>query len=139
MSHITEHQPRGEKKKKKSKRSLLWKIPLGLLLLVILLAVAILVFTLLYPTFGSSPTSEQQELFETFENYEDGKFINLPMGRPDIEIDVFDVPEESDSADGEMNPGGQLPVAGIDWDNKIGDEEDSLTWLGHSSFIMSLD
>lgn len=138
MSHNTEHQPRGEKNNKKSKRSLLWKIPVGLLLLVVLLAVAILIFTLLYPTFGSSPSNEQQELFETFENYEDGKFINLPMGKPEIDIDVLDVPEELDSADPEMNPGGQLPVADIDWD-KIGRDEDSLTWLGHSTFIMSLD
>ncbi|MFD1032640.1 MBL fold metallo-hydrolase [Metaplanococcus flavidus] len=99
---------------------------------------AILLFTVLYPTFGSSPSNEQQALFETFENYEDGKFINLPMGKPEIDINVLAAPENSDSEDKEMNPGDQLPVVDIDWDN-IGAEEDSLTWLGHSTFIMSLD
>lgn len=138
MSHIAEHQPRGKKNKKKSKRSLLWKIPLGLLLLVVLLAAAILLFTVLYPTFGSSPSDEQQELFETFENYEDGQFTNLPMGNSEIDIDILAVPDESDSADKEMNPGDQLPSVEIDW-NKINGEEDTLTWLGHSAFIMSLD
>lgn len=132
------HTHPNRKKSPKSKKSLLWKIPLGLLLLVVLLAIAILIFTLTYPTFGSSPSDEQEAFFETFDNYEDGKFVNLPSKKPDVDIDILAKPEESDEADKEMNPGDQLPVTDIDWE-KIGGEEDSLTWLGHSAFILSLD
>src|SRR5690606_7278752 len=32
----------------------------------------------------------------------------------------------------------QLPAVDIDWD-KVTGEEDSLTWLGHSAFILNLD
>nr|WP_249023509.1 MBL fold metallo-hydrolase [Planococcus salinarum] len=31
-----------------------------------------------------------------------------------------------------------MPIAEFDW-NKIGEKGDSLTWLGHSAFILSLD
>lgn len=132
------HAPPNRKKSPKSKKSLLWKIPLGLLLLLVLLTIAILIFTVTYPTFGSSPSNEQEEFFETFENYEDGKFTNLPSEEPDVEIDILAAPDETGSADKEMNPGGDLPMVEIDW-KKIEAEEDSLTWLGHSTFILSID
>lgn len=117
----------------KSKKRKLMKIMLYLLMLIVVLGVGILLFTNIYPTFGSNPSKEQKEVYETFANYEDGKFINQPS-----ELPASNAMSESDSASDETSPTGQIPVFGIDWD-QIYDKKDSLTWLGHSAFILSLD
>ncbi|MDN3437962.1 MBL fold metallo-hydrolase [Planococcus sp. APC 3900] len=107
-----------------------------LVMLIVGLGVGILVFTNIYPTFGSNPSKEQKEVYETFANYEEGKFINLPS-----EIVAAGSPitkQEPNSASDERSPTGQIPLSEIDWD-QINAEEDSLTWLGHSAFILSLD
>lgn len=120
----------------RSKKRKLTKILFYLVMLIVGLGVGILVFTNIYPTFGSNPSKEQKEVYETFANYEEGKFINLPS-----EIVAAGSPitkQEPNSASDERSPTSQIPLSEIDWD-QINAEEDSLTWLGHSAFILSLD
>lgn len=38
----------------------------------------------------------------------------------------------------ERNPSDQIPVSEIDW-NIVKSNEDSLTWFGHSAFLLSID
>ncbi len=120
-------------KKRKAKKFLFY-----FMMLIIVLGVGILVFSTMYPTFGSNPSKEQKEVYETFDNYEDGKFVYQPSPMETVSVEIPPKTPESDSADTEKRPAGQLPVAEIDW-NKINGSEDSLTWLGHSAFILSLD
>ena len=138
MSNFKER-PTSEKKKaqeapKGIKRGVK-KILKYLLVLIVVLAVVLTLFINLSPTFGSNPSKEQEELYSSFDNYEDGEFVNQPSTIPAGSIDI---PSDSDYAGGETRPSDQLPVAEVDW-NKINGEEDSLTWLGHSTFIVSLD
>ena len=134
-SHRTITKQKGQDALRSKKRKLT-KILFYLVMLIVGLGVGILVFTNIYPTFGSNPSKEQKEVYETFANYEEGKFINLPS-----EIVAAGSPitkQEPNSASDERSPTGQIPLSEIDWD-QINAEEDSLTWLGHSAFILSLD
>ncbi|TAA73658.1 MBL fold metallo-hydrolase [Planococcus salinarum] len=106
-----------------------------LLVLIVVVAVVLTLFINLSPTFGSNPSKDQEEFYSSFDNYKDGKFVNLPSTIPAGSIDS---PPNWDSTDGQTRPPGQLPIAEFDW-NKIGEKGDSLTWLGHSAFILSLD
>ncbi|WP_339843458.1 hypothetical protein MKY42_16940 [Paenibacillus sp. FSL W7-1088] len=52
--------------------------------------------------------------------------------------DYFSMIKDYISGDQDRNPTGELPVTKINWD-KIKGPEDSLTWFGHSAFLLSLD
>ncbi|MCM3609847.1 MBL fold metallo-hydrolase [Planococcus sp. MERTA32b] len=105
-----------------------------LLILVAVLAAGIFLFVNLSPTFGSNPSREQKEFYGTFDNYADGKFVFQPSEELDTGVERVSAIAASE----ERRPPEQLPVAEIDWDS-INSEEDSLTWLGHSAFIVSVD
>ncbi|TWT07945.1 MBL fold metallo-hydrolase [Planococcus sp. CPCC 101016] len=120
----------------KRKRRILKKFLVYSLALLTMLAIALLLFLTLHPSFGGNPSEEQQELYRTFANYEDGKFINPSS---DMESSTTSSSfEETDSLEGESRPSGELAVSELDWD-KINSKGDSLTWFGHSAFLLSLD
>ena len=118
----------------KRKWRVIKKILKYLLILVAVLAAGIFLFVNLSPTFGSNPSTEQKEFYGTFDNYADGKFVFQPSEELDTGVERVSAIAASE----ERRPPEQLPVAEIDWDS-INSEEDSLTWLGHSAFIVSVD
>ena len=120
----------------KRKRRIFKKFLIYSLALLITLGIALLLFLTLHPTFGGNPNEEQQALYDTFDNYEDGKFVNQSTGTENsTNSSSF---EETDSSEKESRPSEELAVSELDWD-KINSKEDSLTWFGHSAFLLSLD
>lgn len=112
---------------------------LGLLSFIILLCSGVALFLNLDPAFGGNPTKEQKEFFKHLDNYKDGKFINEIAARNDMNTgDSFSMIKESFTGSTKRNPDGKISVDAIDWE-KIKDEKDSLTWLGHSAFLLSVD
>lgn len=115
------------------------KMIIYLLAFLLLLSVVIALFLNLNPSFGGSVAKEQENTFSKFDNYVDGKFVNtvptsLFMGSSNSSEDTKGSKESS--KDG--SPNTEIPVEPIDW-NKIKNEKDSLTWLGHSTFLISID
>ncbi|MDK2911148.1 MAG: hypothetical protein PWR29_105 [Methanolobus sp.] len=105
----------------------------------LLLSIGIILFMNIHPAFGGTPTTEQKEAYQDLSNYADGNFVN------DIPTKVFANPsdtssESGDSASGakDRSPAVPIPVSAIDW-KRIESENDSLTWLGHSAFLLSVD
>lgn len=103
------------------------------------IGIGITLFMNLAPSFGGNLTSEQKEAYKKFDNFIDGKFVNkiptrLGIGSSDSGAAVG----ASDSKAKEVNPKGEIPVDKIDW-KKINSAEDSFTWLGHSTFLLSID
>ncbi|QDY46903.1 hypothetical protein HF394_17720 [Planococcus glaciei] len=109
-----------------------------LLVIISVLVMAVLLVINLSPTFGGNPSKEQKESYEVFDNYKDGKFVNLPSEIPAGSIEVPATLATSMSSREDTSPSVRLPVSEIDW-NAINSDEDSLTWLGHSAFILSID
>lgn len=138
MSNFEEHpteKKRDGKFASKGKLRTIKKLLMYLLVLIAVLGMVIVLFINVSPTFGSNPSKEQKEVYQTFDNYEDGKFINQPSEA--LAAGSSTMPDSSSASD-EKRPTGQMAIAEIDW-NKINSEEDSVTWLGHSAFILSLD
>ncbi|MBP1909485.1 MBL fold metallo-hydrolase [Methanolobus bombayensis] len=91
------------------------------------------------PAFGGDPTTEQKAAYQQLSNYVDGHFVNeLPTS---VFVDLSDTPTVNDPSVYELadrDPAGPIPVSTIDW-NKINTKNDSLTWLGHSAYLLSID
>ena len=120
------------------KKGMIKKVLLYVLMLIGAVGVILFLFINIHPGFGSNPSMEQEEVYKTFDNYRDGEFFYHPSKTKTVSDESSSTLPESDAMDKEKRPAGQLPVSEIDW-NKINGYEDSLTWLGHSAFILSLD
>lgn len=115
------------------------KMIIYLLIFLLILSVAIVLFLNLNSAFGGNTTKEQQKTFSKFDNYADGKFVNtvptkLFMGSSNSSEDT----SSSKDAPTDSSPATEIPIDPIDW-NKVNSEKDSLTWLGHSTFLISID
>ncbi|MBK1812825.1 MBL fold metallo-hydrolase [Clostridium sp. YIM B02505] len=107
-----------------------------LFVFLILLCIVVTLFINLNPVFGGRPN---KELYKQFDNYVNGKFVNeneteMIMGVSDI----FSMIRDSIKDNNERNPASEIPVSAVDWE-KIKSEKDSLTWFGHSAFLLSID
>ncbi|WP_066300998.1 MBL fold metallo-hydrolase [Bacillus sp. FJAT-29937] len=105
----------------------------------VVFCVAISLFINLHPTFGGKPSKEQKKVYEKLGNYVGGKFVNQVPTKLNMSLsDYLSLMKESISGRKDRNPAGQVSVSEIDW-HKINSKEDSLTWFGHSAFLLSID
>ena len=112
---------------------------LFLFVLLLALCVGITLFININPAFGGNPTKEQKEYYKQFKNYVDGKFVDDPPMVLNMSFsDTVSMFKDSFAGAKGRNPDGIIPVSAIDWE-KIMSEKDSLTWLGHSAFLLSID
>lgn len=126
-------------KKKKSERKRKKVIFLYLLSFLFILFVGCILFINLDPAFGGNPTKEQKDIYKHYDNYVDGKFVNaVPTSLFVRTSDSSESVKDSNASTKDRSPSAQIPVDLIDW-NKIKSEKDSLTWLGHSTFLISID
>lgn len=115
------------------------KVMLYLFSFIILLCVIIALFINLNPAFGGNQTKEQKAFYNKFDNYVDGKFVNeSPINMSMSFFDILSMIKDSIKGSNDRNPNGEIHVDKFDWE-KIKSEKDSLTWLGHSSFLLSID
>lgn len=105
----------------------------------LVLCVAITLFITLNPAFGGSPTKEEKNRYKHFDNYVNGKFVNETTTSMSMSpSDILSIIKDSIKGDINRKPTGEIPVDKFDW-KKIRSEIDSLTWLGHSAFLLSID
>jgi hypothetical protein len=120
----------------KVRQGMMKKIMIYFFIFLVILCVVISLFINMHPVFGGNPSVEQKEIYTTFDNYVNGKFVNQVPTNLDMSLsDNFSMMKDSISGGVDRNPAGQIPVSAIDW-NKIKSEEDSLTWFGHSAFLL---
>lgn len=112
------------------------KMVLYLFGFLLILCVGVALFLNLNPAFGGNPTQELKEIYKNLNNFDDGKFVNEVQTKLDMSLSTM--VKEADVSTKERNPAAKIPVELINW-NKIKGESDSLTWLGHSAFLISID
>ncbi|GGO01890.1 MBL fold metallo-hydrolase [Saccharibacillus kuerlensis] len=95
---------------------------------------------MLHKPFGGNPSKQQRHAYEKLENYQNGKFVNLAAIDSSMRFsDILSMIKKSIfSGNEERRPAQAPPLADIDWD-RIASERDSLTWFGHSAFLLSMD
>lgn len=107
--------------------------------ILILICIGITLFINLDPAFGGNPTKEQKGYYKQLNNYVNGKFVNeIPTSLKMSLSEQISMIKDSFAGVKGRNPDGVIPASKIDW-NKIKSEKDSLTWLGHSTFLLSID
>ncbi|AUD15388.1 MULTISPECIES: MBL fold metallo-hydrolase [unclassified Planococcus (in: firmicutes)] len=89
---------------------------------------------------GATPNKVQQASFVKRGHYQDGKFTNLEQA--DMNISASEglsmLRETLFASDVGRSPAAQLPVSDMDWE-AVEDAQDSVTWFGHSTFLLSID
>ena len=116
-------------------KKLLWTI----FSLVIVGIIAGLLFMNFHPVFGGRPTKEQQEAYEQLDNYVDGEFVNETELESGMDLtSLGTLVRDWINQDEDRLPSVEVAVAPLDWE-RINSEEDSLTWFGHSNFLLSID
>ncbi|MBY0098162.1 MBL fold metallo-hydrolase [Mesobacillus maritimus] len=108
-----------------------------LLIFALLFVAALSLFIYINPVFGGRPSRKETEAYHAFDHYVKGKFV-FPRKGDSGALHSTVKPEHSVSAQADRSPKGQVPVSTIDWD-KVKSSKDSLTWFGHSAFLLSID
>lgn len=105
----------------------------------VLLCVGIFLLISIYPSFGGNPTNDQKRTFQSLKNYGAGKFVNqVPIRMGQSPSGFLSMVKDSLVGGKDRNPPGKIDISTINW-NQIQSEKDSLTWLGHSAFLLSID
>lgn len=105
----------------------------------IVIGVVVTMYINLHPVLGGNITKEQKEQFSKLENYKNGKFINqVPTKIQMKPSDMLSMMKESNADRKKRKPAEKITIPSIDWD-KINSDEDSVTWFGHSAFLLSMD
>jgi L-ascorbate metabolism protein UlaG (beta-lactamase superfamily) len=123
----------------KAKKGFLKNIMIYLLVLFVGLVIVIALFMNFHPGFGGNLSNEQKEDFGQLDNHANGKFVyQVPTSKSASAIKSVSAVKDWDSGGKVRKPAVQLPVSEIDW-KQISSREDSLTWFGHSTFLLSID
>lgn len=122
----------------KVRKGFMKKIMIYLFILLVLFSVFILLFININPAFGGNPSKDQKKVYSKFDNYADGKFFYKGHTKFNGNISNSSTYKGTISANEDRYPAGKIPVSKIDW-NKVKSKEDSLTWFGHSAFLLSID
>ena len=126
-------------RKKRKRKWFLKKFLWTIFSLVIIGIIAGILFMNFHPVFGGRPTEGQQEAYEELDNYVDGEFINETELESGMDLTSFGsliwdwIAQKEDRI-----PSKEVSVAPLDWE-RINSEEDSLTWFGHSNFLLSIN
>ncbi|NMH72524.1 hypothetical protein HF078_05505 [Bacillus sp. RO2] len=105
----------------------------------LMVLIAVVSFIIFHPVFGGNTNSEQKKQYSKFDNYVNGKFVNQVPTKMTMKVsDIFSMMKDSFFGAKDRKPAGPLPIFPIDW-TKIKSEADSVTWFGHSAFLISLD
>ncbi|ADL51222.1 outer membrane protein expression inhibitor [Clostridium cellulovorans 743B] len=105
----------------------------------VIVSIGITAFLNFNPTFGGKATKEEKEYYKQLGNYENGKFVNDSLTDMKMNLaDTLSMAKDFFVGGKDRNPKGQISVEPIDWD-LINSKKDSLTWLGHSAFLVSIN
>ncbi|SER89376.1 MBL fold metallo-hydrolase [Salisediminibacterium halotolerans] len=88
----------------------------------------------LHPGFGKSPGKMEQRRFDSLPNRQNGQFVNdTPLHRKLNPCDASSLIKDSLKRKEHRGPSHLIPVAASEWE-----QEDSITWLGHSAFYLNI-
>ncbi len=108
-----------------------------LFIILIVIALAIILFVTVHPTFGVTPSKREVEKYSNFPNYANGKFSNLRTTEMKMSFStIVSLLKDSLTSNKERKPSRKIPIT-FDWDT-LHSDKDSLTWFGHSTFLLQV-
>jgi L-ascorbate metabolism protein UlaG (beta-lactamase superfamily) len=107
--------------------------------LIVLAAIIVILMIKLNPAFGGSLTEEQKQAFSKYDHFEYGRFVNPEPTSMSFSLsDMVSLLRDAAKRHVDHRPNRKLLAIELDW-NKVASEEDSVTWFGHSSILVSMD
>lgn len=112
---------------------------LFVLIFFVLLVVLASLYVNLHPTFGGNTDKDQKKTYHTFNNFQNGKFVNqVPTNMNMSMSTILSLLKDSMKGNKDRKPKEVLSVTPL-VRKKINSKEDFLTWFGHSTFLLGLD
>ncbi len=113
-------------------------IMIYLLVILVVLTISIILFVNMHPLFGGSISNSDRERYRYFDHYKNGKFVNQSPTEMKMGVStILSLMKDSMSGRKDRKPTNLIPIS-LDW-KKIKSNEDSLTWFGHSTFLLNVD
>ncbi|UII55889.1 MBL fold metallo-hydrolase [Cytobacillus spongiae] len=107
-----------------------------ILILIFIAVFAVIAFVTMHPVFGGKPS---KDLYSELPNYSNGKFVNLePVKTSMSASEIYSLMRDSLTGRTDRKPVSQVPLHSINW-GQVNGEADSVTWFGHSTFLLSMD
>ncbi|MEH7111356.1 MBL fold metallo-hydrolase [Neobacillus niacini] len=111
---------------------------LYVLVILAVIVIASILFVSLHPTFGVTPSKNDRETFSKFVNFTNGKFVNQSPTEMKMSFStIISLVKDSLIGKKDRKPKSPIPIS-FDW-NTMRSKNDSLTWFGHSTFLLNLD
>lgn len=118
---------------------LLKYLAIGLTFITLILVSTVTLFMHLSPQFGTPATPEQIKAYELTRQYKDGKFINLDPFELNLDFqNVIVMLRKAMNAPDDVSPKTNIDVEAINYPELV-EQPSSVSWLGHSTFIIHLD
>ncbi|MDQ1003046.1 L-ascorbate metabolism protein UlaG (beta-lactamase superfamily) [Neobacillus niacini] len=109
-----------------------------LLIILGVLGIGIILIITIHQTFGGSPSKQERERYRNFDHYKNSAFINQNPTEMKIGVStILSLMRDSVTGKKDRSPTNPIPIS-IDW-NKLNSTEDSLTWFGHSTMLLTLN
>ncbi|MBE4908557.1 MBL fold metallo-hydrolase [Bacillus luteolus] len=104
---------------------------------ILIFLLTLILFLKLHPVFGGTLSDEEKEMYRTFPNYVNGKFVNtFDLNMKMSPATIVTLMRDGLVGKEERRPKTPLPVS---FNNKTISSEDNLTWFGHSTFLLNID
>lgn len=109
-----------------------------LLIILFVIIVSIVLFVTMHPVFGGSISKSDTERYRDFDHYQNGQFVNLSHTDMKMSVStILSILRDSMTGRKDLKPTNLIPVS-LDW-QKINSDQESLTWFGHSTFLLTMD
>ncbi|SHM76230.1 MBL fold metallo-hydrolase [Flavobacterium chilense] len=106
--------------------------------LAFVILIGIITLYMMHPQFGKRPSGEKLERIKQSAQFKNGKFRNTnntPQLTQSLRVALYDYLFNKSK---ESAPNQAIPSVKINW-NTISEQENSLIWLGHSSYFIRID
>ncbi|MDM5327127.1 MBL fold metallo-hydrolase [Neobacillus sp. CF12] len=99
---------------------------------------SVILFVSIHPVFGGRLRNSDRERYRNLDFYNDGKFVNItPTEMKMSFLTILSLMKDSFTGKNARRPNKPIPIS-IDW-KKIKSDKESLTWFGHSTFLLTID
>jgi L-ascorbate metabolism protein UlaG (beta-lactamase superfamily) len=111
---------------------------LYLFVFIAVLVISVILFITMHPVFGGSLSNSDRDQYRDFNHYKNGKFVNIIPTEMQMSFStILSLLKDSFIGKNNRKPNKPIPIS-LDW-KKIKSEQESLTWFGHSTFLITMD
>jgi L-ascorbate metabolism protein UlaG (beta-lactamase superfamily) len=111
-----------------------------ILLLIVAVIIAVFLFIIFHPVFGSNPSKETIVKYSSLEHHVNGKFVNQIPTEMETDIkSMLPVLKEFLKGNPNRQPRQPIPIKPLQLSGQHTIQTTKVTWFGHSAFLIEMD